>query len=94
MYYSMRQPLSPAASFQVRTSEIRKAVMSESARSSADRSDLPLTNFSDYRSAMDQGLWAPRMGANAAWRFRMLALILATIGIYGVMAHSVAQCNR
>jgi len=37
---------------------------------------------------MDQGLWAPRMGATLLG-VSIAGLILATIGIYGVMAHSV-----
>jgi predicted permease len=40
---------------------------------------------------LDQSLTAPRMGAELLGTFGLLALILATIGTYGVMSYSVNQ---
>jgi putative ABC transport system permease protein len=59
----------------------------------ADR-NLPITGVFTLNDIFDQSLWAPRMGASLIAIFAGLSLVLALVGIYGVMAYSVNQRRR
>jgi predicted permease len=54
---------------------------------------LPLL-VSTVPDLVRQSLWAPKAGAMLLAAFGLLALVLATIGLYGVMSFSVAQRSR
>jgi len=52
---------------------------------------LPITNVMSMDDALYESLWAPRLAASLLTVLGGMSLMLAVIGIYGVMAYSVSQ---
>jgi predicted permease len=91
-YLPIEQDYSPRVSVVVRAAGDPAVLLGTVARQvqSLDR-NLLLTNPFTMQDLISRTLWAARMGAGLLAVFGLLALLLSTVGVYGVMAYTVTQ---
>ncbi len=92
IYLPLEQQFTPSVTLNVRTASAPAAILpAVLARVQSLDNNLVLANPRTIQEDLAQGLWAPRMGAALFGIFGLLGMLLASMGIYGVMAYLVAQ---
>jgi hypothetical protein len=91
-YLSMKQRYSDTMTLYLRA-EAEPGAILEAARREVRALDaeIPITNAWTISEVIDQSLFAPKLGAALLAVLGLLALALASVGLYGVMAYTVNQ---
>jgi predicted permease len=95
MYVPMQSNYDGRAKIVVRTASDPRAVVADVERAARELDkDVPVFNVETMTEHTAASLWQQRMAANWIATFSLLAMILATVGLYTVVAQSVAERTR
>jgi putative ABC transport system permease protein len=95
IYQPEEQAYKPAVTLHVRTQGAPATVLAAVRRRvQAMAPEMPLTRVKTMPALIHELLWAPQVCAVLLTLFGAVALILVVIGIYSVIAHSIAQRQR
>jgi putative ABC transport system permease protein len=91
-----QQPWKRWASIVIRSRDARPMQLAEAARQAVWRLDpaLPITDVVPMTAVITQSVSARRFNLVVLSAFAALAVLLAAVGVYGVVAHLVAQRSR